>query len=131
MKKDKGEEEELVNIDEKGNYENEEKKEVKEPKKKSKLNISILLIIFLIIIIVIYFIYKYNEKSHIELIITNNYEEMSKRAADIVSKLIKKNPQAILGLATGSTPIGLYQELIRQNTKSSTELLFIYARAFF
>jgi len=33
MKKDKGEEEELVNIDEKGNYENEEKKEVKEPKK--------------------------------------------------------------------------------------------------
>ena len=115
MKKDKGEEEELVNIDEKGNYENEEKKEVKEPKKKSKLNISILLIIFLIIIIVIYFIYKYNKKNHIELIITNNYEEMSKRAADIVSKLIKKNPQAILGLATGSTPIGLYQELIRQN----------------
>ena len=62
-----------------------------------------------------YFIYKYNEKNHIELIIINNYEEMSKRAADIVSKLIKKNPQAILGLATGSTPIGLYQELIRQN----------------
>lgn len=40
---------------------------------------------------------------------------MSKRAADIISKLIKENPQAILGLATGSTPIGLYQELIKQN----------------
>ena len=115
MNKEKGEEEELVNIDEKGNYENQEKKEVRKSKQNLKLSNLLLLILILIIIIVIYLIYKYKKKCHIELIITNNYEEMSKRAADIISKLIKENPQAILGLATGSTPIGLYQELIKQN----------------
>jgi len=116
MNKEKGEEEEeLVNIDEKGNYENQEKKEVRKSKQNLKLSNLLLLILLLIIIIVIYLIYKYKKKCHIELIIANNYEEMSKRAADIISKLIKENPQAILGLATGSTPIGLYQELIKQN----------------
>jgi len=115
MNKEKGEEEELVNIDEKGNYENKEKKEVRKSKQNLKLSNLLLLILLLIIIIVIYLIYKYKKKCHIELIIANNYEEMSKRAADIISKLIKENPQAILGLATGSTPIGLYQELIKQN----------------
>ena len=53
--------------------------------------------------------------NQIELIITNNYEEMSLRAADIFIHLIKKNPNAILGLATGSTPLGLYKELIKRN----------------
>ena len=53
--------------------------------------------------------------NQIELIITNNYEEMSLRAADIFTDLIKKNPNAILGLATGSTPLGLYKELIKRN----------------
>jgi len=115
MNKEKGEEEELVNIDEKGNYENKEKKEVRKSKQNLKLSNLLLLILLLIIIIVIYLIYKYKKKCHIELIIANNYEEMSKRAADIISKLIKENPRAILGLATGSTPIGLYQELIKQN----------------
>jgi glucosamine-6-phosphate deaminase len=53
--------------------------------------------------------------NQIELIITNNYEEMSLRAADIFTDLIKKNPNANLGLATGSTPLGLYKELIKRN----------------
>ena len=51
----------------------------------------------------------------IELIITNNYEEMSQKAADIIIELLKKKPNAILGLATGSTPIGLYKILIENN----------------
>ncbi len=50
-----------------------------------------------------------------EIIITKNYDEMSKKAADIVANTIKENPNAILGLATGSTPIGLYKELINKN----------------
>ena len=53
--------------------------------------------------------------SKIELIITNNYEEMSQKAADIIIELLKKKPNAILGLATGSTPIGLYKILIENN----------------
>ena len=50
--------------------------------------------------------------SKIELIITKNYEEMSQKAADIIIELLKKKPNAVLGLATGSTPLGLYKILV-------------------
>ena len=50
--------------------------------------------------------------SKIDLIITNSYEEMSQKAADIIIDLLKKKPNSILGLATGSTPLGLYKILI-------------------
>ena len=53
--------------------------------------------------------------SKIEFIVTNNYDEMSQKAADIFVDLLKKKPNAILGLATGSTPIGLYKKLIEKN----------------
>ncbi len=53
--------------------------------------------------------------SKIELIITKNYDEMSEKAADLFVDLIKKKPNATLGLATGSTPIGLYKKLIEKN----------------
>ena len=44
-----------------------------------------------------------------------DYDEMSRKAANIIADLIKKNPNAILGLATGSTPVGTYNELIQKN----------------
>lgn len=50
-----------------------------------------------------------------KIIITKNYDEMSSVAADLVEKCINKKPNAILGLATGSTPIGLYKELIKRH----------------
>ena len=53
--------------------------------------------------------------SKIDLIITNSYEEMSQKAADIIIELLKKKPNTILGLATGSTPLGLYKILIEKN----------------
>ena len=43
-----------------------------------------------------------------KVMIFDTYEEMSKAAADIMADVIKENPNAILGLATGSTPIGMY-----------------------
>ncbi|MDO5062752.1 MAG: glucosamine-6-phosphate deaminase [Peptostreptococcaceae bacterium] len=46
------------------------------------------------------------------IIYTENYEEMSRRAADILAAQVILKPDAVLGLATGSTPIGLYKELI-------------------
>jgi glucosamine-6-phosphate deaminase len=48
-----------------------------------------------------------------EVLITNNYEELSRKAARIVAKVLNAKPNAVLGLATGSTPLGLYRELIR------------------
>lgn len=43
-----------------------------------------------------------------------DYEELSKIAADIIASVITLNPDCTLGLATGSTPEGLYSELIKK-----------------
>ena len=47
-----------------------------------------------------------------KLIITKNYEELSKVAAEEFAKVINEKPNAVLGLATGGSPIGMYKELI-------------------
>ena len=41
-----------------------------------------------------------------------DYAAMSRRAAHIIAAEIHKNPACVLGLATGSTPIGTYQKLV-------------------
>src|ERR1051325_4100384 len=48
-----------------------------------------------------------------EVIIQRSYEEMSRSAAQIVVEVLNTKPNAVLGMATGSTPLGLYQELVR------------------
>lgn len=50
-----------------------------------------------------------------KVIIAPNYEEMSKIAAKEIAKLLYVKPNAVLGLATGSTPEGVYRELIELN----------------
>lgn len=50
-----------------------------------------------------------------KFIVCDTYEEMSKIGADMFAEVIKNDPKCILGLATGSTPIGMYGELIRMN----------------
>lgn len=47
------------------------------------------------------------------LIITDNYDEMSLVAANEIAELIKVKPDSVLGLATGSTPEGVYSKLIK------------------
>ncbi|WP_026699534.1 glucosamine-6-phosphate deaminase [Salibacterium aidingense] len=44
----------------------------------------------------------------------NNYQEMSNDAADLIEDQLKKKKASILGLATGGTPEGLYEELVRR-----------------
>ncbi|NOY76695.1 MAG: glucosamine-6-phosphate deaminase [Calditrichaeota bacterium] len=41
------------------------------------------------------------------------YEEMSVEGAKLVAALIRRKPDAVIGFATGSTPLGMYKELIR------------------
>ncbi|MGC1614716.1 MAG: glucosamine-6-phosphate deaminase [Candidatus Acidiferrum sp.] len=41
------------------------------------------------------------------------YEELSREAARIVASAVRNNPAVTLGLATGSTTLGMYQELAR------------------
>ncbi len=45
------------------------------------------------------------------LIICKNYDEVSQKAADIIAAKILLKPNCILGMATGSTPIGTYEKL--------------------
>lgn len=45
---------------------------------------------------------------------TNSYDEMSLRGARIVAAHVLENPACVLGLATGSTPVGLYKKLIER-----------------
>lgn len=49
-----------------------------------------------------------------KVIKVKDYVELSKVASDIVSDLLKAKEDAVLGLATGSTPVGLYQNLIKK-----------------
>ncbi len=42
-----------------------------------------------------------------------NYEGMSLKAAQIIAKQVKDDPECVLGLATGSTPVGTYQQLVK------------------
>lgn len=44
-----------------------------------------------------------------------NYEEMSKAAARYMAAQLLLKPDSVIGLATGSTPIGMYKELIKMN----------------
>lgn len=55
------------------------------------------------------------------VLIVKNYEEMSKKAADIVEELVKRKPDCVLGLATGSTPEGLYRELVRRHKEEGLD----------
>jgi len=47
-------------------------------------------------------------------IVCDTYGEMSRIAADIVAARLASKPDFVLGLATGSTPLGLYNELIER-----------------
>lgn len=48
------------------------------------------------------------------IIVVDNYEEMSKTAAKLVASQITLKPNSVLGLATGSTPQGMYQGLVKR-----------------
>lgn len=47
-----------------------------------------------------------------QFVIKKNYDEMSGAVADLIATQIKENPKSVLGLATGSTPIGAYKKLV-------------------
>ena len=48
-----------------------------------------------------------------KFIVCKDYDEMSKKAAEIMIDVVKNNPKATLGLATGSSPIGMYNYMAK------------------
>jgi len=57
----------------------------------------------------------------IEVSIKKGYDELSKRAAEIIADAIMNKPNSVLGLATGSTPIGCYRELVRMHREEGLD----------
>lgn len=50
-----------------------------------------------------------------------DYKDMSQKAANLISAQILMKPNCILGLATGSTPIGAYEELVARYNKKDLD----------
>ena len=48
------------------------------------------------------------------IIRTRDYEDMSRKAANLISAVMTMKPDCVLGLATGSSPVGTYRNLIRR-----------------
>jgi glucosamine-6-phosphate deaminase len=49
----------------------------------------------------------------VRIIIEQDSGAVARRAARVIAELLRRQPACVLGLATGSSPIGAYQELIR------------------
>ncbi len=56
-----------------------------------------------------------------KIIKTNSYLETSQCAAEILADQIRNKPDSVLGLATGSSPVGMYNELIRMNKEGTLD----------
>lgn len=50
-----------------------------------------------------------------------NYKQMSRKAANIISAQVICKPDSVLGLATGSTPLGIYKQLIEWYKKGDID----------
>lgn len=63
-----------------------------------------------------------------EVIIVPRPEDAAPLVADAYARLLDHRPDAVLGLATGSTPLGVYDELVRRHREEG--LSFARSRAF-
>ena len=60
-----------------------------------------------------------------KIIVTKDYEELSFKAAKIMLEVVRENPYAVLGLATGTTPLGLYAYMIADHEQKGTSYAHI------
>lgn len=56
-----------------------------------------------------------------KIITVENYEKLSRQAANIISAQVIIKHNSVLGLATGSTPVGTYRQLIEWNKKGDVD----------
>ena len=68
-----------------------------------------------------YFVCGKKEEERMRIYETANYEEMSRKAANILSAQVILKPDSVLGLATGSTPIGTYDQLVEWDEKGDLD----------
>src|SRR5438477_12689447 len=56
------------------------------------------------------------------VLVTPDYRTLSEEAAALVSRAIRGKPDLTLGLPTGNTPLGMYEELIRKHRDEGLDL---------
>ena len=56
-----------------------------------------------------------------KFITVKTYDELSILAADIIAEVVKAKKNAVLGLATGSSPVGAYKKLAEYNAKGELD----------
>jgi glucosamine-6-phosphate deaminase len=56
-----------------------------------------------------------------EILVQASYEAMGKAAARLVAETLNAKPNAVIGLATGSTPLSVYQELVRMHKEEGLD----------
>ena len=55
------------------------------------------------------------------IIRAKDYKDMSRKAANIISAQVILKPDSVLGLATGSSPIGTYEQLVKWYEKGDLD----------
>ena len=63
-----------------------------------------------------------------EVVVLQDRNDIGRIAADAVSALLNRKPDAVLGLATGSSPLSIYDELVSRY--EAGELSFRQARGY-
>ena len=62
------------------------------------------------------------------LIIAKDYADVSRKAANIIAAQIYLKPDCVLGLATGSSPVGTYKELIAKYESGDLDYIMLMGR---
>lgn len=65
--------------------------------------------------------YTNGKGKNVKVLVCKDYETLSKRAAGILAAVVNGNTNPILGLATGSSPVGTYKELIKMNEEGTLD----------
>jgi len=56
-----------------------------------------------------------------QVVIFDEYDDLSKSAAQLVARTLNSKPNSVLGLATGSTPLSLYREMTRMHKEEGLD----------
>lgn len=56
-----------------------------------------------------------------KLWVVEDYQRLSRLAADFLARAINRKPDIVLGLATGGTPVGMYRELVRMHREEGVD----------
>ena len=57
-----------------------------------------------------------------KIIKAKDYDDMSRKAANVISAQVIMKPDCVLGLATGSSPIGTYKQLVEWYEKGDLDI---------